>query len=98
MAEIKLPIIITKENCPRCHALKEWLDKNDVQYVEEDINNEEFVSQLLNDENFLGTFCDADGCIVNTPVVMYKGKYIFKELFGISGLREKEAEKLFGVN
>jgi glutaredoxin len=97
MAEIKLPIIITKENCSRCHALKEWLNENKVKYVEKDINDEEFVSQLLNDENFLGTFCDADGCIVNTPVVMYKGKYIFKELFGISGLREKEAEKLFGV-
>ena len=98
MAEIKLPIIITKENCSRCHALKEWLNDNEVKYVEKDINDEDFVSQLLNDENFLGTFCDADGCIVNTPVVMYKGKYIFKELFGISGLREKEAEKLFGVS
>jgi glutaredoxin len=98
MAEIKLPIIITKENCSRCHALKEWLNENKVKYVEKDINDEEFVNQLLKDENFLGTFCDADGCIVNTPVVMYKGKYIFKELFGISGLREKEAEKLFGVS
>ena len=98
MSDIKLPIIITKENCHRCHALKEWLDANAVQYVEKDISDEDFVNQLLNDENFLGTFCDADGCIVNTPVVMYKGKYIFKELFGISGLREKEAGKIFGVN
>lgn len=98
MSEMKLPIIITKENCSRCHDLKEWLNTNDIQYVEKDINDEDFVHQLLNDENFLGTFCDADGCIVNTPVVMYKGKYIYKELFGISGLRKKEAEKIFGVN
>ena len=32
-----------------------------------------------------------------TPVVIHKGKYWFKELWGISGLREKEANKLFGV-
>ena len=40
-------------------------------------------------------FCDAEGCVVNTPVVMYKGKYIFNKLWGISGLRKKEARKLF---
>jgi len=97
MAEMKIPILITKEGCPRCHELKTWLDENNVSYVEKDINDEEFVHQLLHDENFLGTFCDADGCIVNTPVVMYKGKYIFKELFSQMGLREKEAKKLFGV-
>jgi hypothetical protein len=51
----------------------------------------------LHDKNFTKTFCDADGCIVNTPVVIMKGKYWFKELWGISGLREKEAKKLFGV-
>ncbi|MFX0017807.1 MAG: hypothetical protein ACFFAK_10515 [Promethearchaeota archaeon] len=97
MAEMKIPIIITKEGCTRCLELKTWLDENNVSYVEEDINNEEFVHQLLHDDNFLGTFCDADGCIVNTPVVMYKGKYLFKELFGINGLRKKEAKRIFGV-
>jgi hypothetical protein len=55
------------------------------------------VHELLHDDNFLKTFCDVDGCIVNTPVVIHKGKYWFKELWGISGLREKEAKKLFGV-
>jgi hypothetical protein len=29
--------------------------------------------------------------------VIMKGKYWFKELWGISGLRKKEAKKLFGV-
>jgi hypothetical protein len=26
---------------------------------------------------------------------MYKGKYIFKELWGLSGLKKKEAKKIF---
>jgi glutaredoxin len=95
--ESKVPIIITKEGCTHCHELKEWLDKNKVNYIERDINEEEFVHQLLHDKNFLKTFCDEDGCIVNTPVVIYKGKYWFKELWGINGLREKEAKKLFDV-
>ena len=97
MSEIKLPIIITKEDCHRCHELKEWLKENEVQFVEKDISDEDFVHQLLHDANFLKNFCDADGCLVNTPVVMYKGKYWFKELWGIDGLRKKEAKKLFGV-
>ncbi len=95
---MQLPIVITKTDCHRCAELKAWLKKNDVKYIEEDINDEHFVHQLLEDGNFVGTFCDEDGCIVNTPVVMHKGKYWFKELWGIDGLREKEAKKLFGVN
>ena len=95
MTEMQLPIVITKKDCHRCVELKEWMKENEVQFIEEDIDNEEFVHQLLQDKNFLGTFCDADGCIVNTPAVMYKGKYWFKELWGISGLRKKEAKKLF---
>jgi glutaredoxin len=95
--ESKVPIIITKEDCVRCHALKEWLDKNGVNYIERDINDDEFVHQLLHDGNFLKTFCDDEGCIVNTPVVIYKGKYWFKELFSQIGLREKEAKKVFDV-
>ena len=95
MTEMKLPIIVTKKDCHRCHDLLEWLNKNNIEYVEQDIDDEKFVHQLLHDKNFVGTFCDAEGCIVNTPVVIYKGKYWFKELWGISGLRVKEAENLF---
>ena len=95
MTEMQLPIVITKKDCHRCVELKEWMKENNVKYVERDIDDEEFVNQLLQDRNFLGTFCDADGCIVNTPAVMYKGKYWFKELWGISGLRKKETKKLF---
>lgn len=97
MSEIKIPLVISKADCHRCKELKDWLNKNEVKFVEKDINDEEFVHQLLHDDNFKKTFCDADGCVVNTPVVMYKGKYWFKELWGISGLREKEAKKLFGI-
>ncbi|MGV9198357.1 MAG: glutaredoxin domain-containing protein, partial [Promethearchaeia archaeon] len=68
MTEMKLPVIITKEDCHRCHELKEWLNENEVEYVEEDVNNEKLIQQLLHDENFLKTFCDEEGCLVNTPV------------------------------
>ena len=95
MSEIQLPIVITKKDCSRCIELKAWFKENNLLYVEKDIDDEEFVHQLLHDSNFVGMFCDADGCIVNTPVVMWKGKYWFKELFGISGLRKKEASKIF---
>jgi len=95
MTEMQLPIIVTKEDCHRCHELKEWLDEKNVKYIEQDIENEEFVQQLLQDKNFVQTFCDADGCIVNTPVVIQDGTYYFKELWGVSGLRESKAEKLF---
>ena len=95
MSDIQLPIIITKKDCHRCKELKEWMKENDLPYVEKDIDDEEFVHQLLHDSNFVGMFCDKEGCVVNTPVVMYKGKYLFKELFGISGLRKKEANKIF---
>ena len=95
MTEMQLPIVITKKDCHRCVELKGWMKEKKIKFVERDIDDEEFVNQLLQDKNFLGTFCDADGCIVNTPAVMYKGKYWFKELWGISGLRKKKAEELF---
>ncbi len=95
MTEIQIPIIITKNDCHRCKELKEWLKENKIEYAEKDIDDEEFVHQLLHDKNFVLTFCDKEGCIVNTPVVLHKGKYWFKELWGISGLRTKDAEKLF---
>lgn len=97
MSKMQVPIIITKEDCHRCHELVDWLKKNEIEYIERDIEDEEFVHKLLHDDNFLKTFCDADGCVVNTPVVIMNGKYWFKELWGISGLREKEAKKLFSV-
>ncbi|MHA1192749.1 MAG: hypothetical protein ACTSP9_10695 [Promethearchaeota archaeon] len=100
--ESKTPIVISKKDCSRCTELKDWLTEREVKFIERDINDEEFTHELLHDVNFLKTFCDADfcdadGCIVNTPVVIHKGKYWFKELWGISGLREKEAKKLFGI-
>ena len=95
MTEMNIPIVITKKDCSRCHDLKEWMDKNDVKYLEKDLDDEEFVHQLLNDANFVSTFCDEEGCVVHTPVVIYHGKYYFKELWGISGLKEKKASELF---
>ena len=97
MSKMQVPIIITKTDCHRCHELMEWLDKRKVNYIEKDIEDEDMVHKLLHDKNFLKNFCDADGCVVNTPVVIMDGKYWFKELWGISGLREKAAKKLFNV-
>ena len=98
MTEANIPIVITKEDCHRCHELKTWLKENGLKYTEKDIDDENFVAELLHDKNFLATFCDAEGCIVNTPAVLHKGKYWFKELWGINGLRIKEAKKLFMDN
>ena len=92
MSEIQ---VITKKDCPRCIEFKDWMKENNLTYVEKDIEDEQFVHQLLHDSNFVGMFCDEEGCVVNTPVVMYKGKYIFKELWGLSGLKKKEAKKIF---
>jgi glutaredoxin len=97
MSKMQVPIIITKTDCHRCHELMAWLDERKVNYIEKDIDDEDFVHKLLHDDNFLKNFCDADGCVVNTPVVIVDGKYWFKELWGISGLREKAAKKLFHV-
>ena len=94
---MQIPIILTKKDCERCHALQDWLKKNNINFVEKHIEDEEFVHQLLHDKNFVGNFCDKDGCVVNTPVVIHKGKYWFKELWGINGLREKQARKIFNV-
>lgn len=95
--ETQIPIIITKKDCDRCKALKEWLKKNDVKYAEKDVEDKEFTQQLTQDKNFLATFCNSESCVVKTPVVIHKGKYWFKELWGVNGLREKEAKKLFNV-
>lgn len=95
MTEMKLPIIITKLGCSHCHELMEWLNENEIKYVEKDIEDKELVEQLLQDPNFVGNFCDENECVVNTPIVIHKGKYWFEELWGVSGLRKKEAKKLF---
>ena len=40
-------------------------------------------------------YYDEGGCLVNTPVVMLKGKYFFKELFEVSGPRKKQKKNNF---
>lgn len=95
MSEENLPIVISKEGCPRCEILKEWLDKKKVNYTERDIEDDKFVKELVADPKFIQTFCDSEGCIVNTPAVKHKGKYWFRELWTEDGLNEKKAKKLF---
>ena len=67
MSKIQLPIIITKDDCHRCHELKDWLDSKALKYVEKDINDEEFVHQLLHDNNFVMNFCAVSTLMVSYP-------------------------------
>ena len=82
--------VISKENCSKCEDLKGWLKENDVKYEEWSLSDNEVKKNLLDDEKFIGKFCDIEGCMVYTPVIRLKdtGEYVFKELFGISGLRK----------
>ena len=90
MSEIQLPIIITKKDCSRCIELKDWMKENNFSYVEQDIEDEKFVHQLLHDPNFVKMFCDEEGCVVNTPVVMFKGKYYLTNYGEYQDLRKKK--------
>ncbi len=50
---MQIPIIITKEDCHRCHELVDWLKEHEVEYIERDIDDEEFVHALTSMENHL---------------------------------------------
>lgn len=91
--------VISKQDCHKCEDLKAWLKKNDVAYEEWSISDEKVKHKLLHDEKFIQNFCDIDGCMVYTPVVRIDatGEYFFKELFGISGLREDAIKKIIGA-
>ncbi len=92
--------MITKDNCPKCDDLKEWLAEKNIEYKTLKIEDEHTTHQLLADEIFIDTFCDVDGCTVYTPIIYIPEdqKYYFKELFGISGLREKQVAKILELD
>ncbi len=83
-------VVITKEGCTRCAALKNYLHVQNVPFEEWDINADPVKNTLLTDPNFIQNFCEEDGCTVHTPVVYDtdEKKYYSKELFGTSGLRK----------
>lgn len=91
--------VISKENCPRCTQLKDWLKNNSIAYEEWKLSDESVKSKLLDDPKFTQTFCDVGGCMVYTPVIRIDdtGKYVFKELFNQVGVREKFVKELLEI-
>jgi hypothetical protein len=89
--------VITKKNCSKCTNLKSWLKEQKISFDEWSVEDKQIVDKLLHDEGFIQTFCDIDGCMVYTPVIYTEGKYYFKELFGINGLRKDFIKKLLDL-
>ena len=89
--------VITKNHCSKCVDLKEWLKTKKIKYDEWPVENQNIADKLLHDEEFIQTFCDIEGCTVFTPVIYIEGKYYFKELFGIDGLRKEFISKLLEI-
>ncbi len=86
--------VITKKNCNKCVDLKSWLKEKEVKFDEWSVEDQKVVDKLLHNEEFIQTFCDIEGCTVYTPVIQTGGKFYFKELFGIDGLRKDFIKKL----
>ncbi|HMF31450.1 MAG TPA: glutaredoxin domain-containing protein [Candidatus Lokiarchaeia archaeon] len=88
--------VITKPACSRCAALKAYLNEKNVEYEELDVESPQVQQDLLSDPNFVGNYCEEDGCTVHTPLVydFEQQKYYSKELFGQNGLRKKVVNKL----
>jgi glutaredoxin len=88
--------VITKKGCPKCDQLKAWLKSKNAAYEEWKIEDEEVKHKLLHDQKFIQTFCDIEGCVVYTPVIRLdeSGTYYFKELFDMTGIRQKYVTQL----
>ncbi|MHA1110712.1 MAG: hypothetical protein ACTSRE_06385 [Promethearchaeota archaeon] len=86
--------VITKHHCSKCTDLKGWLKEEGVKFDEWSVEDQSIVDKLLHNEEFIQTFCDIEGCTVLTPVIHTEGKFYFKELFGIDGLRKNFITKL----
>lgn len=88
--------VISKPNCNKCEQLKDWLKEQEIKFEEWSLAEDDVKKKLLDDEKFIQRFCDIDGCMVYTPVMRLEesGKYYFKELWGVSGLRKDFISKL----
>ncbi len=91
--------IISKNHCPRCTQLKEWIKDQDLPFEEWHIEDDPVTQKLMNDPELTQTFCDIDGCMVYTPVIRIEetGKYYFKQLFNQMGIREKFVKDLLEI-
>ena len=91
--------LITKKGCSKCRLVKEWLEHNNISILEWPIEEEWVADKLLKDPNFIQNFCDIESCTIYTPVIRLEetGQYYYKDLFGISGLRENYLKKLLDI-
>ena len=90
-------IIYTKKKCPRCAALKQFLDKNKVFYLEKDVEDKLIMNELLTYQEIINEFCDDKQCIVLTPVINIDGKFMHNEFFGVGGVNKKKAKEILGI-
>ena len=90
-------IVYTKEHCPRCGALLDFLNKNKVPYLEKRIEDDLVIRELLTYEYIRENFCDEKSCLVLTPVLNIDGEWMHKQIFDVGGFNEKKAKKLFKI-
>ena len=90
-------IIYTKKHCDRCEAMKSFLNKYEIPYMEKDIMDPDVGSELVGNDFVKDNFCDENECIVITPVINVDGKWLYKEFFGINGFAEYRAKKFFNI-
>ena len=90
-------IVYTKELCPRCGVLLDFLNKNKFPYLEKKIEDDLVIRELLTYEYIRENFCDEKNCIVVTPILNIDGEFKHKEIFDIGGFNEKKAKKLFKI-
>lgn len=88
-------IIYTKHDCERCAALKTFLEKNKIVYIEKDIDTEEVAQELVQSQYIIENFCDEEKCIVITPIVKIGGTWINDDLFNTEGFNEEKAKGIF---
>ena len=91
--------IVTKPNCSRCHILKDWLNENNYEFTEWQVENPKIQNILLHDPKFTENYCDIEGCKIYTPLLREEdtGKYYSKHLFGIDGLRVDFLKETLGI-
>jgi glutaredoxin len=92
-----IPTIYTKENCSRCEALKAFLQKQNIQFKEKDVGNQDVARELLASEYIVKHSCDEKGFIVITPIVKLDGTWMYKEFFDVNGFSERRAMKIFNL-
>lgn len=88
--------IYTKQNCDRCKALKAFFEEYAIDHVEKDIELEDVVKELIGSKYVIENFCDAQECIVVTPIVKIDGNWMHKEFFNDDGaFLEDKTKQIF---